>query len=128
MNYKVLVVDDSKLARMAFVRSLSALRPQWTRVEAANAEEAMALLKQAEPDLAVLDFNMPGKDGLQLVEQLRQERPAIPVAVISANHQREVIDRTHAAAATFLSKPIADRDLEMFLLAAERQILAAGHD
>ena len=44
MSYKVLVVDDSKLARMAVAKALSVLQPGWTRVEAANADEALAAL------------------------------------------------------------------------------------
>ena len=48
MSYKVLVVDDSKLARMAVAKALEALRPGWTRVEAANADEALALDEGSE--------------------------------------------------------------------------------
>ena len=43
-SYKVLVVDDSKLARMAVAKLLEALHPDWTRIEAASAEEALAVL------------------------------------------------------------------------------------
>ena len=70
MNYRILVVDDSKLARMAVAKALSALHPDWTRVEAANADEALALAKTDSFDLAILDFNMPGRDGLQLAAEL----------------------------------------------------------
>ena len=70
MSYKVLVVDDSKLARMAVNKVLLALRPDWIRVEAANADEALASLAETKPDLAVMDFNMPGRDGLKLVADI----------------------------------------------------------
>ena len=96
MAFKVLVVDDSKLARMAVAKVLGGLRPDWTRVEAANADEAFAALEEHKPDLVVLDFNMPGRDGLDVAAQLRRMRPAMPVAVISANHQQEIIDRANA--------------------------------
>ena len=43
MGYRVLVVDDSKLARMAVAKALATLHPDWTRIEAANADEALAL-------------------------------------------------------------------------------------
>jgi CheY-like chemotaxis protein len=63
MVLKVLVVDDSKLARMAVAKVLGRLHPDWIRVEAANADEAIAALEEQKPDLAVLDFNMPAGMG-----------------------------------------------------------------
>ena len=49
MGYRILVVDDSKLARMAVAKALNALHPDWTRVEAANADEALALMQRPAP-------------------------------------------------------------------------------
>ncbi len=115
MTQKILIVDDSKLARMAVIKALNALRPDWTRLEASNADDALALIKDAAPDIAVLDFNMPGKDGLTLAVEIRQLAPEISVAVISANHQLEVIDRTRAAGAYFLPKPLTEKSLGEFL-------------
>ena len=115
MTRKVLIVDDSKLARMAVVKVLGTLHPDWTRLEASNADEALALIKQAGPDIALLDFNMPGKDGLALAGEVRALDPAIKVAVISANHQVEVIDRARAAGASFLHKPLTVQALAEFL-------------
>ena len=96
MVFKILVVDDSKLARMAVGKVLAGLYPDWTRVEAANADEALAALDEQKPDLVVVDFNMPGRDGLDIAAELRRIRPTMPVAVISANHQQEIIDRANA--------------------------------
>ncbi len=122
MACKVLVVDDSKLARMAVAKALSAARPQWTRVEAANADEAFAALSQANPDIALLDFNMPGRDGLELAAELRKQRPDMPIALISANHQIEVVDRAREIGASFLGKPLTETDLKAFLLDADRRL------
>jgi CheY-like chemotaxis protein len=116
---KVLIVDDSKLARMAVVKALNALQPDWPRVEAANAEEALKLVGQSAPDIALLDYNMPGKDGLTLANEIRQLAPKTVVAIISANHQVEVVNRTRAAGATFLPKPLTEKALGDFLKTAE---------
>src|SRR6185503_6978755 len=102
MPYRILVVDDSKLARMAVAKLLSGLRPDWTRAEAANAEEALAQARNSAIDLALLDFNMPERDGLHLAADLRAMTPELPLAVISANYQKEVVDRATAVGATFL--------------------------
>lgn len=111
----VLIVDDSKLARMAVVKALDALHPDWPRLEAANAEEAVAHVRRSAPRIALLDFNMPGKDGLTLAAELRELDAGISVAVISANHQVEVVNRTRAAGAAFLPKPLTEAALAAFL-------------
>jgi len=120
MNQKILIVDDSKLARMAVIKALNALRPEWTRLEASNADEALAAVKSASPDVALLDFNMPGKDGLTLAVEIRELAPEISLAVISANHQVEVIDRARAAGAFFLPKPLTEKLLGEFLDSAKK--------
>jgi YesN/AraC family two-component response regulator len=119
--YKVLIVDDSKLARMAVIKALNALHPDWTRMEASNAHEALERIKQTAPDFALLDFNMPGKDGLALAAELRELDPRIGVAVISANHQVEVVNRARAAGAAFLAKPLTEKALGDFFNAALSQ-------
>jgi CheY-like chemotaxis protein len=106
VTYKVLIVDDSKLARMSVIKALSALHPDWTRIEAGNADEALAQITEQHPDFVLLDFNMPGKDGLAFAAELRLQQPHISVALISANRQVEVIGRAEAAGATFLAKPL----------------------
>jgi DNA-binding NarL/FixJ family response regulator len=121
---KVLVVDDSKLARMAVAKALTAVRPDWTRIEAASADEAVAAVTSADPDIAVLDFNMPGRDGLALAAEVRALRPAMALAIISANHQQEIVDRTLALGATFLSKPLTEQALKAFVAEAEEKLKA----
>jgi CheY-like chemotaxis protein len=115
MTYKILIVDDSKLARMAVAKVLTALRPDWTRVEATNADEALALATKTPIDLALLDFNMPGRDGLTLAAELLESRPGLPIAVISANHQNEIVARAQALGAAFLPKPLTEQALRTFL-------------
>ena len=54
MTYKVLIVDDSKLARMSVSKALSSLRPDWQRLEAGDAEEALARVREFEPHVVLL--------------------------------------------------------------------------
>lgn len=124
MAYTILVVDDSKLARMAVGKALNALRPDWKRLEATNADEALALVNQAQVDLALVDFNMPGRDGLSLAADFRDLRPDMPVAVVSANLQNEVIGRAAEAGAQFLAKPLTETALGAFLEHAEQRLKA----
>jgi len=125
MTYKLLIVDDSKLARMSVAKAMKALYPDWTRVEAANADEALALSGDGAFDIALLDFNMPGRDGLELAGDLRQAHPKMPIAIISANHQDEIVARAKAIGATFLPKPLTETALSGFLLNALTEIGSA---
>lgn len=122
---KVLIVDDSKLARMAIARALNALHPDWTRIEAANADEALMQIRTADPDIAVFDFNMPGRDGLELAAEARSLKPGMSVAVISANTQQEIVDRAVALGATFLDKPVTEQALADFLAEAATKLRAS---
>jgi DNA-binding NarL/FixJ family response regulator len=125
MTYKVLIVDDSKLARMAVNKALRTFHPEWPRLEASNVDEALALMTESPADIALVDFNMPGRDGLDLASELRRTYPHMRVAVISANRQQEIVDRAHAAGAFFLPKPLTDEALQEFLKAAMHELSKA---
>ena len=122
MPYTLLIVDDSKLARMAATKALKNLYPDWTRVEAANGDEAVALANETAFDVALLDFNMPGRDGLQLAADLLALRPSTPLAIVSANHQTEIIARAKDLGAVFLTKPLNEQALGAFLEDAARRL------
>jgi CheY-like chemotaxis protein len=124
MGCNILVVDDSKLARMAISKALNVDHPDWVRLEARNADEALEHVKSLNVDIALIDFNMPGRDGLTLAAELRQLKPGLPVAIVSANHQDEIIQRARATGAVFLQKPLIEQALRQFLDDAVRQLTA----
>jgi CheY-like chemotaxis protein len=125
MAYKILIVDDSKLARMSVAKLLKELRPGWLQLEAGSAEEALVVLAADRPDVILLDFNMPGRDGLDVAGQLQQAYPDIPVGVISANIQVEIVSRAGDVGAAFLPKPLTTDVLAAFLGEVEPRLLAA---
>lgn len=118
MTTSVLIVDDSKLARIVVGKAVSAAQPDWERHEAASADEALQVLEERPIDIVILDYNMPGKNGLELAEELRDRFPQMPIAVATANVQDEVIARARAAKATFVAKPITEDSLKGFLSGA----------
>jgi CheY-like chemotaxis protein len=126
MGYRVLIVDDSKLARMAIAKMLRTLHPEWMQVEAVNADEALASVQTNEIDITILDFNMPGRDGLALAAELREREPTMPVAVVSANYQTEIVTRSRLTGAAFLSKPVTQEALAAFLADAQARLKAEG--
>jgi CheY-like chemotaxis protein len=120
----VLIVDDSKLARIVVGKAVAALQPDWTRLESGNTDEAAAILASRSVDVVILDFNMPGKNGLEFAEELRRERPEMPIALATANIQDEVVGRASAAHVTFVPKPISEEGLRGFLSGAALKLRA----
>jgi CheY-like chemotaxis protein len=98
----ILVVEDEVLIRLSLSEWLRS--EAHTVVEAASADEAMKLLGSIlEIDLMITDIEMPGRiDGLGLAEQFRNERPALPVIVVSGRSPSGPIG---ALASAFLLKP-----------------------
>lgn len=126
MGTTVLIVDDSKLARIVLGKTIAALQPKWTRLEAGNADEAVAVIDAQGVDVAILDYNMPGRDGLTLAEELRARFPTMPIAVATANIQDEIVARARAANATFIPKPVTEDGMRGFLSGAALRLKSAG--
>jgi CheY-like chemotaxis protein len=122
----VLLVDDSKLARIVAGKAIAALQPDWAKIEASTADEALDTVEKHSVDLAVLDFNMPGKDGLQLAAELRQAYPHMPIAIVTANLQDEIIARARELNATFVAKPVTEESMRGFLSGAALRLRRAG--
>jgi CheY-like chemotaxis protein len=118
MQHKVLIVDDSKLARMVMTSALRRIRPDWELIEATNADDAVRAISARSVDIALVDFNMPGTDGLELLAMIRKANPTMPVALISANLQDEIVGRARELNAAFVAKPLTDEALGAFLSGA----------
>ncbi len=125
MTITVLIVDDSKLARIVIGKKVAALQPEWQRLEAGDAEQAMAVLAAHQVDLVLVDYNMPGKNGLELAADLRALHPAMPIAVITANVQDEIIAHARAVNAAFVAKPVTEEGLAGFIAGAALRLRAA---
>ncbi len=118
MPVTVLIVDDSKLARIVAGKALAELQPHWQKIEAGSAAQALDLIKDQSPDVALIDFNMAEKDGLELASELRVLLPDMPIAIITANIQDEIIGRAREIGAAFVAKPVTPDSLEPFLSGA----------
>lgn len=115
MTIHVLIVDDSRLARMAVIKGLGKLRPEFAYSEASNPDEAVTSVSATPADIAIIDFNMPVRDGLTLAAELLEVNPNMPIALVSANTQDEILDKAAQLGATFITKPLNEGALGAFL-------------
>lgn len=105
-NPVVLIVDDSRVSRLMAKQYILALHADWTIEEAATGEEALEKAGQLQPQLVVLDVNMPGMGGVAAAEQLRKLLPAAHISLLTANVQDATRVRAEDLGVGFMEKPI----------------------
>jgi len=104
----VLVVDDEPGVRMIVCGLLRQLG--YRSFEAADAETALALAAREPIDVAIVDYMMPGQNGLWLLGELRRTQPQLPVLMLTAHATVDVaVEAMRRGAFDFLTKPV-DRD------------------
>lgn len=116
---KILVVDDEALARERLGRLLARLRPQAERRAVASAGEALALIRQWQPQILFLDIRMPELDGVAVARKLLRMEEA-PALVFCTAYDEYALDALRHQAVAYLLKPVRERDLEGALQAAVR--------
>jgi two-component system response regulator AtoC len=109
---KILLVDDEP-GMLRYIRTL--LEVDDYKVETATTgEEALQHLEKGlQPDLVLLDVLMPGIDGLETLEKLRQKRPGLKVVMLSCvNDTRKVVQAMRLGAQDYLTKPFQKAELD----------------
>jgi len=119
---KVLLVDDHAIVR-AGLRRLFAALPDVLIIEAATGREALALVRVERPALILLDLNLPGLGGLELLRRVLLEHPEARVVVLSMHAETLYATRAlRAGAAGYLSKNASPEEL----LEAVRRVIDGG--
>ena len=102
--YKLLIVDDEQSVRYSFKKLLNS--PHYAIIEASNATEAIDSFRSGKPDLVILDIEMPGKDGIQVLKEMNDINPNIPVIIITAYGSGDrVIKAMKYGAYEYVEKP-----------------------
>ncbi len=109
-NKKILIVDDSIVARMAIRKILS---KKFTSVkEVSSGTEAVSLLKNEQFDCILVDYLMPGINGITTIKILREMGINTPIIVISANQQKSILDKFYElGVVAVLKKQVAEQEL-----------------
>jgi two-component system, NarL family, invasion response regulator UvrY len=119
---QILIVDDHAIVRRG-LKQILADESDIRVSETADPREALGLIRGHEWDLLVIDLDLPGRSGLELLQDVKRERPSLPVLILSVHPQEQFAVRTlKAGAAGFLSKDTAPEDL----VKAIRKILRGG--
>ncbi|HET7807962.1 MAG TPA: response regulator [Gaiellaceae bacterium] len=107
---RVLVAEDETIIRLALVELLRGAGMDVVG-EARDGEEAVALARELEPDLAIMDVKMPRLDGIEAARRILDER-AIPIVMLTAYGQDELVSRAvEAGVFGYLVKPFREQDL-----------------
>lgn len=102
---RILFVDDEPRVLSGLQRMLRSMRNEWDMKFAENGFKALEMLSQDSFDVVVSDMRMPGMDGAELLEQIRQLYPSIVRIVLSGHSDQEMILKSILPAHRFLSKP-----------------------
>ena len=120
---RVLLADDHQIVRDGLRRILGAHPEFEVAGEAASGDDALALVRAHDFDLAVLDMSMPGLSGLDLVKRLKAEKPRLKILVLSMHGEQQYAARAlKAGASGYLGKDSAAEQL----VGALRKIAAGG--
>lgn len=113
MTIKVLLVDDHKIVRQGVRAYLQTLADVTVVAEAETGAAAIDAVTLAEPDVVLMDLEMPGElDGIAATRQIRRLRPATQVIVVTSHHQDEYIfPAVRAGAISYLLKDVEPEEL-----------------
>lgn len=120
---RVLLADDHAIVRAGLKEILAGTGDITVAAEATNGREVIERVRAADYDVAVLDMSMPGRSGIELIKQVKAERPKLRVLVLTMHSEEQYAVRAlRAGASGYLTKDSAADQL----VAAIRRVAAGG--
>ena len=109
---RVLIADDHPIVRQGLRQILAETGDIEVKAEASAGQEALDIIRRHPLDAVVLDFSMPGTNGLDTLKQIKEERPRLPVLVLSIHPEDQYAVRAlRAGASGYLTKSSAPEAL-----------------
>ncbi|MBN2134861.1 MAG: response regulator transcription factor [Acidobacteria bacterium] len=121
---KVLVADDHPIFREGLKKIIEEAPDMEVVDEAADGEETLRKLRDDDFDLIIMDICMPGKSGLEILEQIKEEKPDLPVLILSMYTEEKYAQQAfNKGASEYLTKLRASSEL----ISAIRRVLLNKH-
>lgn len=114
MNLSILIADDHAIVRKGLIQILKEAYPQAKVYEANSAIEVYQLIKKQVWDIILLDISMPGRNGIELLKQLRAEGIKAPILMLSMHAEDQYALRVlKAGASGYVNKNMATEELSL---------------
>jgi two-component system invasion response regulator UvrY len=111
-SINILIADDHAVVREGIKQILSGTSDMVVTAEASNGNEVMDKLSKNEINLLILDITMPGKSGLDILKDIKSQRPELPILILSMYPEEQYALRVlKAGASGYLSKESAPDEL-----------------
>ena len=116
MKKKILVVEDNPMNMRLIEMTLNA--QNYTLLKATDGQEALAIARREQPDLIIMDINLPGINGLEVTRKLREtpefkDTPIIGITAYAMKGDKEKV--LEAGCDAYLSKPVDTRQLPVII-------------
>lgn len=109
---KVLIADDHQILREGLKQLLAEYGDIQVAGEASDGNEALKKIREEDWSVVVLDMSMPGKSGIELIKQIKAEKPMLPILILTMHKEEQYVARTlKAGASGYLSKDSASAQL-----------------
>lgn len=120
---RVLLVDDHTILREGLKQILADTSDIQVAGEAADGKEALRQMQALDFDVMIMDMSMPGRSGLELLKQVKAEKPKLPVLILSMHSEDQYAVRAYRAGASgYLTKDSASE----LLVSAIRKVAKGG--
>jgi len=114
MPIKILIVDDHAIVRKGLIQILIESYPDALLFEAISSEEVYKLLKLHNWDIILLDISLPGRNGIDLLKQLRSDGIKVPILILSMHDEEQYAIRVlKAGASGYINKNMATEELTL---------------
>jgi DNA-binding NarL/FixJ family response regulator len=109
---KILVADDHTIVREGLKQIVGDVGDMVVADEAGNGQEALQKIREGDYDVILLDISMPGRSGLEVLKDIRTEKPKLPVLILSMHSEEQYAVRAlRAGASGYLTKASAPDEL-----------------
>jgi DNA-binding NarL/FixJ family response regulator len=117
----MLIADDHAIVRKGLMKVITETFQGIEVDEATNGQEATSMARESRYDLVVLDIKMPGKSGLDVLKEIKQQQPRLPVIILSMHPEEQFAIRAlRAGASGYLTKECAGDELALAIRKALR--------